>query len=81
MEEQLMSMNLEVSIGYTVLRNKLHVQSNWETEKPDCKQGRIVDWVSHGRGMYARRDAVKRLDLLTPTELLCKKCFKRELDA
>ena len=72
-------MNLEVSIGYTVLRNRLHVQSNWETEKPDCGQGRIIDYISHGRGMNARADAIKNLDLLTEADLVCKKCFKKEL--
>ena len=71
-----MAMNSEVSIGYTVLRNRIHMQSNWETEKPDCKQGRIIDYISHGRGMNARKDAVAGMDLLTIEDMLCKKCFK-----
>jgi hypothetical protein len=76
-----MGMNLEVSIGYTVLRNKLHIQSNWETEKPDCKQGRMIDYVSHGRGMNARAHALSNLDLLVSVDHFCKKCFKKELAA
>jgi hypothetical protein len=72
-------MNLDVSIGYTVLRNRIHIQSNWESEKPDCKQGRITEFLSHGRGFNARQDALKGLDLLTDKELFCKKCFKKEL--
>lgn len=72
-------MNLDVAIGYTVLRNRLHIQSNWETEKPDCKQGRIVDYLAHGKGFNARQDAIRNLDLLTDRELFCKKCFKKEL--
>jgi hypothetical protein len=71
---------ISVSIGYTVLRNKLHIKSDWETEKPDCNQGRIVEWLSHGLGYQARQDALKGLDLLTPNEMFCKKCFKKELE-
>ena len=78
---KLMGANSEVSIGYTVLRNRIHVQSNWETEKPDCNQGRIIDYISHGRGFNARQDAITNMDILTTADVLCKKCFKRELAA
>ena len=70
----------EALVGYTTLRNKLHLDTKGmeSTGKPNCGQGRIIEIVHHASDVLSMARATEMVTgYAKATEApLCARCFK-----
>jgi len=70
-------------IGYTVMTNKLHLNTQGmdSTGKPNCGQGRIITIEFDGSDVISMRTAAEKAikDAVASGLELCGRCFKGRL--
>jgi uncharacterized protein (DUF983 family) len=70
-------------IGYTVMANKLHLNTQGmdSTGKPNCGQGRIITIEFDGSDVISMRTAAEKAtkDAVASGLELCGRCFKGRL--